>query len=54
MINVRIDCGWNEIPKSLNENFEKCTMMYRMAMQNGIDSCNNQTILIWLATALFC
>ena len=26
--------------------FENSTMMYRAAMRNGIDCCNNQTLLI--------
>ena len=34
----------------MNENLHFCTMMYRMAMPNGIDCCNNQTLLICIAT----
>ena len=30
-----------------------CTRVYRMAMPNGIDSCNNQTLLIHAATTHF-
>ena len=37
----------------INENIEKCTMMYRVAMRNGIDCCNNPTLLIWLVTIPF-
>ena len=33
--------------KFINENIEKSTMMYRVAMRNGIDCCNNPTLLIW-------
>ena len=29
------------------------TRVYRMAMQNGIDCCNNQTVLIGAATTHF-
>ena len=36
-----------------NENLNFCTMMYRMAMTNGIDCCNNQTHLICVATTHF-
>ena len=37
----------------MNENFNFCTVMYRMAMSNGIDCCNNQTLLICIATIHF-
>ena len=47
----------------INENIEKCTMMYRMATRNGIDCCNNPrngidccnnpTLLIWLVTIIW-
>ena len=37
----------------INENIEKCTMMYSMAMRNGIDCCNNPTLLGWLVTTIF-
>ena len=39
--------------KLINENYEKCTMMYRMSMTNGIDCCNNQTNSLLFATTLF-
>ena len=39
--------------KFINENIEKCTMMYRAAMGYGIDCYNNQTLLIWLVTTIF-
>ena len=35
-------------------NYKKvCTRVYRMAMPNGIDCCNNQTLLIHAATTHF-
>ena len=37
----------------MNENLNIFTMMYRMAMPNGIDCCNNQTLLICVATIPF-
>ena len=37
----------------MNENLNFCTMMYRMAMPNGIDCCNNQTLLSCIATIHF-
>ena len=36
-----------------NENLKFCTMMYRTAMPNGINCCNNQTVLIAVATTHF-
>ena len=39
--------------KFINENIEKCTMMYRMAMRKGIDCCNNPTLPVCLATTIF-
>ena len=36
--------------KFINENIEKCTKMFRVAMRNGIDCCNNPPLLIWLLT----
>ena len=39
--------------KFINENIEKCTMMYRVATKDGIDCCNNQTLLISLVTIPF-
>ena len=32
--------------KFINENIDKCTMMYRVATRNGIDCCNKPTLLI--------
>ena len=37
----------------MNENLKFCTMMYRMATTNGIDCCNNQTLVICIATTHF-
>ena len=37
----------------VNENLNFCTMMYRMAMPNVIDCCNNQTLHICIATTHF-
>ena len=31
----------------------ECTMMYRVTTRNGIDCCNNPTLLIWLVTTHF-
>ena len=39
--------------KFINENYEKCTITYRAATRNGIDCCNNPTLLIWLVTIPF-
>ena len=32
----------------INENIEKCTMIYRVATRNGIECCN-----IWVVTTIF-
>ena len=37
----------------MNENIKFCTMMYRMATRNGIDCCNNPTLLICITTTHF-
>ena len=34
----------------MNENLHFCTMMYMMAMTNGIDCYNNPTLLICIGT----
>ena len=36
--------------KFINENFEKCTMMYTRSTGNGIDCCNNQMSSLFVAT----
>ena len=36
-----------------NENLNFCTMMYGTATANGIDCCNNQTLVICIATTHF-
>ena len=36
-----------------NENLKVCTRMFRMATTNGIDCCNNQPLVICIATTHF-
>ena len=36
-----------------NDNLKFCTMMYRTATPNGIDYCNNQTVLIGVGSTHF-
>ena len=36
-----------------NENSNSCAMMYRTVITNGIDCCNNQTLVICIATTHF-